>query len=226
MPDEATAAGDTPTWSVAALSPTLVGDVVTLEPLSLAHEDALFEAARPAEIWDWWQFRPASDREAFRRYVAEAIEAAAAGQEGRFAVLDRGGEPIGSSGYLLLRPEHRGLEIGWTWFTPSAWGSGANTETKLLMLRHAFEVLACRRVEFHTDERNARSRAALEKLPARLDGVLRDYRRLPDGGWRSNAVYSVLAEEWPAVEEALMTRLARQTAGDQGRDGLAGRGRG
>jgi RimJ/RimL family protein N-acetyltransferase len=152
------------------------GRIVTVEPLSLDHTDALFEA----------------------------------GREMRFAILDQGGSAIGSTSFCDIRPKNRAVEIGWTWLTPSAWGRGANAETKLLLLRHAFEVLGCHRVEFHTDERNERSRAVLAALPAHLDGVLRDWKEMSDGRWRSNAVYSILAAEWPRVEGALGARVERQ----------------
>jgi RimJ/RimL family protein N-acetyltransferase len=186
------------------------GRIVTVEPLSLDHEEALFEAGRPQEIWEWWPFNPARDRAAFHGWLLDALTAAAAGRNERFAILDLASEPIGSTSYCDLRPDQRAVEIGWTWLTPRAWGSGANAETKLLLLRRAFEVLDCRRVEFHTDALNTRSRAALEALPARLDGVLRDFKLMPDGRWRSNAVYSILADEWPRVEETLSARVERQ----------------
>jgi RimJ/RimL family protein N-acetyltransferase len=188
------------------------GRVVSVEPLAPTHEEALYEAARPEEIWEWWPFNPARDREAFHAWMTAALGAVEAGQEMRFAILDAAGTPIGSTGFCALRPDQRAVEIGWTWLTPAAWSSGANAETKLLLLGHAFETLGCRRVEFHTDERNARSRAALAALPAQLDGVLRDWKLLPDGRWRSNAVYSVLAAEWPEVREALAARVERQVS--------------
>jgi RimJ/RimL family protein N-acetyltransferase len=186
------------------------GQVVTVEPLALDHEGALFAAGRPEEIWEWWPFNPARDREAFRAWMVEALAAVADGREIRFAILDSAGEPIGATSYCDLRPEERAVEIGWTWLTPRAWGSGANSDAKLLLLRHAFEVLGCRRVEFHTDALNSRSRAALAALPSHLDGVLRDFKPMPGGGWRSNAVYSILADEWPRTEEALNARIERQ----------------
>jgi N-acetyltransferase len=189
------------------------GRLVTVEPLSLDHEEALFAAGRPVAIWEWWPFNPARDRDAFHVWMEEALAAVAAGREERFAVLDSTGEPIGATSYCDLRPKERAVEIGWTWLAPRAWGTGANAETKLLLLRDAFERLGCRRVEFHTDALNARSRAALAALPAHLDGVLRDFKQLPDGRWRSNAVYSILAEQWPRVEGALTARVIRQAGG-------------
>jgi RimJ/RimL family protein N-acetyltransferase len=189
------------------LSTRLGGRLVTLEPLSPDHADELFEAARPEEIWEWWPFNPASDRPTFDRWMAGALQAVADGTQARFATVEAGsGRLLGSTSYCTLRPEHRGLEIGWTWLTPAAWGTGVNAEAKLLQLRHAFEALGCQRVEFETDERNARSRRALEALPAKLEGVLRDWKLLPSGRRRSSAVYSVLDSEWPAVRANLERR--------------------
>jgi N-acetyltransferase len=190
------------------ISPRLEGELVVVEPLRAEHEAALFEAGRPREIWRWWPFNPAIDRETFHRWLTEALAAVEAGREARFAILDQEGRAIGSTSYCDLRPADRGVEIGWTWLTPSAWRTGANAEAKLLLLRHAFEVLDCRRVDFYTDELNERSRAALVALPARFEGVLRDVKLLPDGRWRSSAIYSILADEWPAVERSLAARVA------------------
>jgi N-acetyltransferase len=195
-------------WTVDRLSPRLAGELVRVEPLRAEHEEALFEAGRPGEIWRWWPFNPAADRETFHRWMDGVLAEVAAGRGARFAILDRGGRPIGSTSFCDLRPGDRAVEIGWTWLTPSAWRTGANAEAKLLLLRHAFEALGCRRVEFYTDELNARSRAALGALPAHFEGVLRDVKLLPDGRWRSSAVYSVLADEWPVVERALSSRVA------------------
>jgi RimJ/RimL family protein N-acetyltransferase len=126
---------------------------VVLEPLAEAHERELFAVAQPPEIWQWWPFNPAVDRETFHRWLRDALDEVAAGRQARFTALDALGRPIGSTSYCGLRPEDRGIEIGWTWFTPSVWGSGVNAEAKLLLLRYAFEQLGCQRVEFHTDER-------------------------------------------------------------------------
>ena len=195
-----------PVWD--ELAPRLEGELVVLEPLRRDHLDALFEAARPLEIWEFWPFNPASDRRRFEEWLDNVLRAVAGGTEARFATLDaRTERPIGSTSFCTLRPEHRGLEIGWTWLTPSAWRSGANAETKFLQLRHAFSSLGCQRVEFETDELNVRSRRALEALPAQFEGVLRDLKLLPDGRRRSSAVYSILAHEWPAVEERLRDRV-------------------
>jgi RimJ/RimL family protein N-acetyltransferase len=137
------------------------------------------------------------------------MESAREGGEGPFATrLRSGGEAVGSSRYLNVRPQDRVVEIGWTWLNPSAWRTGANVEAKLLMLAHAFETLECVRVEFKTDARNERSRAALAAIPARFEGVLRNHMIVPDVGQRDSAYYSVIDGEWPAVRDNLRQRLA------------------
>lgn len=192
------------------LAPRLEGQLVVLEPLRRDHLDGLLEAARPLEIWEFWPFNPASDRRRFEEWLDDVLRAVASGTQARFVTLDAHTErPIGSTSFCTLRPEHSGLEIGWTWLTPSAWGTGANAEAKLLQLHHAFSQLGCQRVEFETDELNIRSRHALEALPAQFEGVLRDLTLLPDGRKRSSAVYSILSPEWPAVEERLKSRVRK-----------------
>ena len=119
------------------------------------------------------------------------------------SLLEPSGEALGSSSYLSARPEHDGVEIGWTWLNPSAWRTGANREAKLLLLGFAFEELGCMRVEFKTDARNERSRAALEALPATFEGVFREHMLMPGIGRRDSAYYSIVDSEWPAVRAGL-----------------------
>ena len=187
----------------------LEGSLVVLEPLRTGHEEGLFEAARDTKIWRWMPVDPTADREVFRSWLDSALEAMEAGREVAFATLDAcTGEPIGSTRYLALRPEHRGLEIGWTWLAPSRWRTGVNAEAKLLMLEHAFGRLGCIRVEFKTDARNERSRNAIAALPAKFEGIFRKHMILADGGTRDSAYYSITDDEWPEVEKNLRRRLA------------------
>lgn len=186
----------------------LEGSLVVLEPLRADHENDLFEAAQDSSIWRWMPANPAGDRKAFRALFENALAASEAGTEAAFTTLDaKTGTTIGSTRYLALRPEHRGLEIGWTWLTPSWWRSGANVEAKLLMLEHAFERLECMRVEFKTDARNERSRNAIAALPAKFEGIFRKHMILPDGDTRDSAYYSITDDEWPDVKENLSRRL-------------------
>jgi len=190
--------------------PTLSGRVVRLEPLAPAHEEPLWQAASDERVWRWMPVNGIESRERFAELVTDALDRTAHRQEFAFAtVRQEDGRPVGSSRYLTLRPEHRGLEIGWTWLEPSEWGSGANVEAKLLMLEHAFEQLGCMRVEFKTDARNERSRAALAALPAQFEGIFRRHMLVQGGDVRSSAYYAVTDEDWPAVRGALRARLDR-----------------
>jgi len=190
------------------LAPTLRGDLVVLEPLAPPHFDALLEASRPAEIWSWWSVDMSSEA-AFRAWFDDALQARETGVRAHFATLDaRTRRPIGSTSFLTLRPEHAGLEIGWTWLTTAAWQTGANVEAKLMMLRHAFETLGCQRVEFSTNALNERSRRALEALPAQFEGIRRDDRIVHPGRRRSSATYSILDCEWPAAAANLAARAS------------------
>jgi N-acetyltransferase len=190
------------------IAPRLEGEIVVVEPLAPEHEDGLWEAAYDPKVWRWMPVNAGESREAFALWFSEAQERTAAGLEQAFAILDaHNGTPIGSTRYLALRPEHRGLEIGWTWLAATAWGSGPNVDTKFLLLRHAFEELGCMRVEFKTDALNERSRAALEALPARFEGIFRKHMLVQDGALRDSAWYSVIDEDWPVVRQNLLDRL-------------------
>jgi RimJ/RimL family protein N-acetyltransferase len=194
------------------LTDAMSGRLVGLEPLSVDHEDELFVAGGPPEIWEWWPFNPAIDRQTFHSWLVDVLAAVAAGTEARFATRElASGRLIGSTSYCTLRPEHRGLEIGWTWTTPTAWGRGLNAEAKLLQLGRAFDVLGVQRVEFETDAENARSRRALEALPAEFEGIMRDWKIVGGTRRRSSAVYSILDHEWPAVETNLLRRIRRRS---------------
>jgi N-acetyltransferase len=190
----------------------LEGRLVVLEPLADEHEDGLFAAATSdVEVWRWMPIGPPSDAATFRRLLDQAFAQAEAGLEVPFTVLRAAdGVALGSTRYLAPAPEHRRLEIGWTWMGRGAWGTGANVEAKLLLLEHAFERLGARRVEFKTDALNERSRGALEALPARFEGIHRKHMLVRGGESRDSAWYSVLDDEWPDVRRNLERRLKRK----------------
>jgi RimJ/RimL family protein N-acetyltransferase len=190
------------------LAVRLEGEAVVLEPLEPAHAEELWEAAQAPEIWQWLAHLNQS-RELFDQWLELTLAASAAGTEGAFAIRRRAdGKAVGSSRYLAVRPADRVVEVGWTWLNPSAWRSGVNLETKLLMLGHAFDDLGCVRIEFKTDARNARSRNAIAALPAQFEGILRKHMIVPDVGQRDSAYFSVLDDEWPAVRANLERRLS------------------
>jgi N-acetyltransferase len=189
---------------------TLTGELVRLEPMTAEHEDGLWEASRDPETWRWLSVFQPQTREEMHDYVEGALANQAAGTEMPFTTIRQEDDRVlGSTRYLALRPEHRSLEIGWTWLTPEAWGTGANIEAKLLMLGDAFERLDCLRVELKTDARNERSRHAMTRLPARFEGIMRKHMIVPDVGQRDSAYFSVIDDEWPAVRAALQARLER-----------------
>lgn len=188
----------------------LEGELVRLEPIALAHEDGLWEASRDPRTWVWLSVEQPQTRAELRAYLDSALANAADGTEMPLVTVRReDGRVLGSTRFLALRPEHRSLEIGWTWLQPEAWGTGVNVEAKLLMLEHAFERLGCLRVELKTDARNERSRRAMEALPAQFEGIHRKQMLVRDGLRRDSAWYSVIDDEWPAVRANLLRRLGR-----------------
>jgi RimJ/RimL family protein N-acetyltransferase len=195
------------------LSTRLEGRVVVVEPLTRAHAEGLRLAAADPAVWRWMTVS-AHEPEGFERWLEATLAAAEEGTEAPFAILLReSGEPVGSTRYLTLRPEHRGLEIGWTWHARRVWGTGVNVEEKLLLLAHAFETLGCMRVEFKTDARNERSRAALAALPARFEGIFLKHMLVRDGELRDSAYYAITDDEWPAVRVNLERRVAAAAGG-------------
>lgn len=188
---------------------TLEGPRVRMEPLAERHLDDLARVAVDAPIWRWTIARPIDDA-GLRAWLATALANAAAGTEVPFATIDvASGRAIGSSRYMTITPEHRRLEIGWTWIGTAYQRTGANRAAKYLQLRHAFETLDAERVEFKTHARNLASRAALLGIGATFEGVLRHHTIMPDGSNRDSAFYGVLAAEWPAVKARLEASLAR-----------------
>jgi RimJ/RimL family protein N-acetyltransferase len=181
------------------LAPRLEGRLVTLEPVGPQHEQGLRAAAADERIWQWMLTR---DVEA---WIADALTPSDDRQP--FAVLHEG-SVVGSTSYLSLTPEHRRLEIGNTWLNPSAWGTGANTEAKYLLLRHAFEELGALRVEFKTDALNKRARAALSAIPSEFEGIHRWHMVARGGERRDSAWYAVTVETWPETRRALEARLS------------------
>jgi len=182
---------------------TLDGRLVRLEPLAESHLDGLAEVAFDATIWRWTQDQP-MDREALRRWLEAALRSREAGTDEPFATIERAsGRPIGSTRFMSIVPEHRRLEIGWTWVAPAWHRAGINREAKYLQLRHAFEVLGANRVEFKTDALNEKANPALLGIGATYEGTFRRHMVMPGGRLRDSTYYSVIAEEWPRVRAAL-----------------------
>jgi RimJ/RimL family protein N-acetyltransferase len=203
------AAAPLPTPVAADLRGRFTGRQVIVEPLSAEHATGLIAAAVDPEMFGWMPVDMASSRDALREWLATSLAASAADREVPFAILDSAsGRVLGSTRFLELRLEHLRAEIGWTWVTRGAWGTGANVETKLLLLGHAFEDVGLRRVEFKTDARNERSRGALLALGAQFEGIFRKHMVVRDGDARDSAYYSVIDDDWPRVKRHLQGRLA------------------
>jgi RimJ/RimL family protein N-acetyltransferase len=197
--------------SAGDLRVSLKGRLVALEPLAPDHELGLFEAAQDGNLFEWLPEDLASTREQLHRWLTWSLSAAQEGREVPFAILEaESGKPVGSTRFLEIRLEHLRVEIGWTWLASSTWSTGINVETKLLLLSHAFERVGCRRVEFKTDARNARSRGALEALGARFEGILRKHMVVQHGAPRDSAYYAVIDDEWPEVKSGLERRLQQR----------------
>jgi RimJ/RimL family protein N-acetyltransferase len=188
---------------------TLTGVLVSLEPLHADHHDELVEAVRDGALWELWYTSVASP-ETMRADIESKLAQQAAGTMQPFAArrLDTGAA-VGVTTYCNIDADTPRLEIGYTWTAASAQRTGINAESKLLLLGHAFDVLGCRAVEFRTHWHNVQSRAAIARLGAKQDGVLRNHRRMPDGSLRDTVVFSILDTEWAAVRNGLRHRLAR-----------------
>lgn len=186
--------------------PTLTGRHVRLEPLVPGHAAALGHASEEGALWALpYTFVPRADEA--RAYVEKALGMQAAGAALPFAVLDAYGEVVGSTRFYHLDREVPRATIGYTWYAARVQRTALNTEAKRLLLAHAFDELDCAAVAFETSHLNLRSQAAIERLGARRDGVLRAHLRHRDGSLRDTHVFSILATEWPAVRERLDARL-------------------
>jgi N-acetyltransferase len=185
---------------------TLRGTHATLEPLSLDHLRGLADAARDGELWKlWYTSIPAP--EAMHAEIARRLELQAKGSMLPFTTRDAAGRIVGMTTYMNIDAVHHRVEIGSTWTAASLQRSPFNTECKLLLLGHAFEALGCIAVEFRTHFFNQQSRNAIERLGAKLDGILRHHSRAANGTLRDTCVYSIVAPEWPTVKAHLRWQL-------------------
>ncbi|MDQ7988533.1 MAG: GNAT family protein [Candidatus Dactylopiibacterium sp.] len=188
--------------------PTLLGPRIRLRPLMHADADALVAAASDGCLWEL-PFTVVPSASTVEAYIAHALAGRAAGTVLPFATEDvASGRVVGSTRFWKIDRTHRKLEIGSTWLAAAWQRTHANTEAKFLMLRHAFEVMGCVRVQFTTDELNGKSRAAILRLGALQEGIVRNERIMPDGRKRNSVRFSLIDEEWPAARAALLQRLA------------------
>ena len=189
---------------------TLSGRGITLVPLALEHEDGLRAAAADGELWTI-RVTSVPEPQQTRAYIDDALAMRAAGHRLAFAVLDSAtGTVLGSTSYHDILPAVKRVEIGWTWYARRCQRTHVNTTCKLLMMSHAFDTLGCHVVGWRTDNFNFASQAAIERLGAKKDGVIRGHALRRDGTIRDTVMYSLRAGEWPEVKAQLLYRLDRR----------------
>jgi N-acetyltransferase len=198
---------------------TLASARVTLEPLAPRHHDDLVEAVKDGELWNlWYTFIPPPQN--MGAEIERRLGLQAAGSMLPFAVIDNlMGRAVGMTTYMNVDAANKRVEIGSTWYRTSAQRTDLNTHCKLLLLTHAFEALGCIAVEFRTHFFNRQSRAGIERLGAKLDGILRSHQVAANGTLRDTCVYSITAAEWPTVKAHLEFQLARPAPGQGAHSG-------
>ncbi len=189
---------------------TLTGKVVRLEPLSEAHVPDLALAGKDESIWEHMIYGNVTTGDKMFAWVQDLLGRQAIGTDFPFAVIYmETGRAIGTTRYMEIRLHHQGLEIGGTWYAVAYQRTVVNTESKYLLLKHAFEVLGCIRIQFKTDLRNEKSQKAIERIGAVKEGVFRNHMIRPDGSIRHSVYYSIIDSEWPAVKALLEEKLSQ-----------------
>ena len=190
-------------------TPTLVGRHVTLRPLAAEDKDALVAVASAGDLWDIFYANVSQLRDA-DAWLAATFAERDYGRALPFAVLDPSGGVIGTTRYMRMSEKNARLEVGGTFYAKAVQRTGVNTEAKLMLLTHAFDVLGCQCVQLRTDLLNRRSQAAIERLGARREGILRGHGVMTNGRVRDSVAYSIIDREWPGVRQNLRFMLARQ----------------
>ncbi|CAE6716611.1 hypothetical protein R69927_07598 [Paraburkholderia domus] len=191
------------------MQPTLIGQAVELRPLQQEHAQALLEAAADGQLWNM-KLTVVPGPETVGSYIASALDGRAAGTVMPFVIVRRDtGAIVGSTRFWKIDQVNRKLEIGHTWLGESVQRSRVNTEAKYLLLSHAFEAMQCVRVQFTTDELNEKSRAAILRIGAKQEGIVRHERIMPDGRKRNSVRFSIIDEEWAEVKAMLEGKLGR-----------------
>jgi len=187
----------------------LKGNNILLIPMNMTHKNALVEAASDGKLWELW-FTSVPSEKTIEDYILNAIKQREAGEGFPFIVIDKKTHQIiGSTRYCNASPKNRRLEIGYTWYAVKHQRTGVNTECKYLLLKYAFETLNCIAVEFKTNWYNIKSKEAITRLGAKLDGVLRNHRISPDGSLRDTVIYSIINQEWHSVKKSLTYKMSK-----------------
>jgi RimJ/RimL family protein N-acetyltransferase len=188
---------------------TLTGDAVALVPLQAEHAAPLLLAAEDGELWNM-KVTVVPGPTTVDAYIATALAGRESGTMMPFAIVRCDtGQMVGSTRFWKIDRKHRKLEIGHTWLSQSVQRSGLNTEMKYLLLAYAFEVMHCVRVQFTTDELNEKSRAAILRIGATQEGIVRHERIMPDGRKRNSVRFSIIDDEWPQVKAMLLAKMSR-----------------
>lgn len=183
---------------------SLIGTDVRLEPLSLAHAKGLLPHALEPEIWLYIPYGNINTLEKLQNMISGLLRKQETGSDLCYTVFHQASnQPIGMTRYISVDRSNYGVEIGGTWYGKDYRRSAVNTEAKYLLLRHAFEVFACQRVQIQSDVRNERSQRAIERLGAMREGIMRKNKRMPDGHQRNSIMYSIIDDEWPAIKAKL-----------------------
>ncbi|MEP2936474.1 MAG: GNAT family protein [Gilvibacter sp.] len=190
---------------------SLEGNLARLIPLQKTHKDGLLKAASDGALWQLW-FTSVPSEKSIEAYIDSALAQKEKGLEYPFVVLNKADNKIiGCTRYYGATPQHRRLEIGYTWYAKSYQRTGVNTECKLLLLAHAFEKMNCIAVQFMTSAHNQASRAAITRIGAKQDGILRNHRLHDNGTYRDSVVFSITDNDWPAVKKDLTQKLSKHT---------------
>jgi RimJ/RimL family protein N-acetyltransferase len=189
---------------------TLTGTKVVLEPLSLEHADGMISAVKDGELWNLW-YTSIPSPEKVEDYIKTALSMRENAGAMPFIIREKGSKKIiGCTRYFNVDEDNHRLEIGYTWYSESYQRTSINTECKYLLLSHAFEKLDAIAVEFRTHWHNHKSRAAIARLGAKQDGILRNHTRSADGAYRDTVVFSIINVEWPAVKQSLQFKLNKR----------------
>lgn len=188
---------------------TLEGTHVILKPLTIEHAPELFEAGQDDEVWRYLSIAKPHNLVEMQAFIHGALSQQAAGHRLPFAIIDKeSGRAIGTTSYLEIQPQNKGIEIGWTWLGKAYWRSPRNTECKYLLLTHAFEAQRAIRVQLKTDSRNNISQNAIQRIGGVKEGILRNHVIYPSGYIRDSVYFSILDREWPEVKTRLEAKLA------------------
>ncbi len=182
---------------------------VTLRPLTEADAEAFYLAGNYPQLWQWVAPNHCLSLEVSKSWINESLEQQRQGNHVPYVIIDRDSDRIiGSTRYCSIRRQDRGIEIGFTFISPSHQRTHVNTHAKFLLLEHAFESLGAVRVEFKTHEKNDKSRNAIQRIGATFEGILRNLRILPNGNLRNTAIFSITEEEWPTIKQSLKGKIA------------------